>query len=362
MTISSPCTGPGVGCDDDFIVIASGRESVVMTISSQRMGPGVGYQHPVRHLVLPPGSSAYAPSPPPMMRPGSNSSSGGNNSMMMNNSHHHSYPPGPHSYNPGGGPGPQPNPSNNNNNNAMMMMGTPGVMGPTGGPHHINSPSGISVNNNNNNNSGGGGIPGNTYHHNGGASGPVTVNNQHQVPGGNPKQCAGCGVRIQDRFLLLAMDRYWHTGCLKCSCCQAQLGEIGTSCFTKAGMILCRNDYIRAQSSGVLKARDHHSKLMVALELEITIVKKGYMAQSSGVLKARDHHSQGDRNFDGRILCVSISAFIRAQFSGVLKARDHHSKLVVALELEITIVKKGYMAQSSGVLKARDHHSKVVVT
>ncbi|XP_041370339.1 LIM domain transcription factor LMO4.1-like isoform X2 [Gigantopelta aegis] len=67
---------------------------------------------------------------------------------------------------------------------------------------------------------------------------------------GSVKACAGCGARILDRFLLHALDRYWHTGCLKCSCCQAQLGEIGTSCFTKAGMILCRNDYIRLFGSG----------------------------------------------------------------------------------------------------------------
>ena len=59
------------------------------------------------------------------------------------------------------------------------------------------------------------------------------------------KSCAGCGARICDRFLLHAMERYWHTGCLKCSCCQAQLGEIGTTCYAKAGMILCKNDYIR---------------------------------------------------------------------------------------------------------------------
>ncbi len=60
------------------------------------------------------------------------------------------------------------------------------------------------------------------------------------------KTCAGCGARILDRFLLHAMERYWHTGCLKCSCCQAQLGEIGTTCYAKAGMILCKNDYIRS--------------------------------------------------------------------------------------------------------------------
>ncbi|CAB1323781.1 unnamed protein product [Coregonus sp. 'balchen'] len=43
------------------------------------------------------------------------------------------------------------------------------------------------------------------------------------------KRCAGCGGKISDRFLLYTMDSYWHSRCLKCSCCQAQLGEIGTS-------------------------------------------------------------------------------------------------------------------------------------
>ncbi len=70
-----------------------------------------------------------------------------------------------------------------------------------------------------------------------------TANNTRTT--GPVKSCAGCGARIADRFLLHAMDRYWHTNCLKCSCCQAQLGEIGTSCFAKAGMILCKNDYVR---------------------------------------------------------------------------------------------------------------------
>lgn len=177
--------------------------------------------------------------------------------MMNHHPHHHGGFPGP--YNPGGIPPPPPGSHMNSNNNggggAMMMMNPAlggagvGVGGPPPPHHQVNSPSGLGQNNNNNNNG-----SGPAYHMNGVGgvppSGPVTVNNQHQPPGGSPKQCAGCGVRIQDRFLLLAMDRYWHTGCLKCSCCQAQLGEIGTSCFTKAGMILCRNDYIRLFGSG----------------------------------------------------------------------------------------------------------------
>lgn len=59
------------------------------------------------------------------------------------------------------------------------------------------------------------------------------------------RSCAGCGGRIADRFLLFSMERYWHTRCLKCSCCQAQLGEYSSTCYSKGGMILCKNDYIR---------------------------------------------------------------------------------------------------------------------
>lgn len=68
--------------------------------------------------------------------------------------------------------------------------------------------------------------------------------------GSAQRSCAGCGGRIADRFLLFSMERYWHTRCLKCSCCQAQLGEIGTTCYSKGGMILCRNDYIRYRGRG----------------------------------------------------------------------------------------------------------------
>lgn len=76
-----------------------------------------------------------------------------------------------------------------------------------------------------------------------------------QVAGGAcaSRSCAGCGGRIADRFLLFSMERYWHTRCLKCSCCQAQLGEIGTTCYSKGGMILCRTDYIRSDTSSNIK-------------------------------------------------------------------------------------------------------------
>ena len=46
------------------------------------------------------------------------------------------------------------------------------------------------------------------------------------------------------------MDQYWHIGCLKCTYCQVVLGEIGQSCYTKSGMILCKTDYRRMFGSG----------------------------------------------------------------------------------------------------------------
>lgn len=82
---------------------------------------------------------------------------------------------------------------------------------------------------------GGAGAPG---------AGPTTGSSSYLGPV-DVKQCAGCSGGILDRFLLYALDRYWHTACLKCSLCQVQLEEVGSSCFTRAGMILCKPDYIK---------------------------------------------------------------------------------------------------------------------
>lgn len=67
------------------------------------------------------------------------------------------------------------------------------------------------------------------------------------------KQCAGCGTDILDRYLLNAVDAYWHTGCLRCAVCQAALADIGSTCFTRAGLILCKPDYIRSVVNDYIK-------------------------------------------------------------------------------------------------------------
>ncbi len=47
------------------------------------------------------------------------------------------------------------------------------------------------------------------------------------------------------RYLLKALDMYWHEDCLKCGCCDCRLGEVGSTLYTKGNLILCKRDYLR---------------------------------------------------------------------------------------------------------------------
>ncbi|KAF6200564.1 hypothetical protein GE061_005007 [Apolygus lucorum] len=64
-----------------------------------------------------------------------------------------------------------------------------------------------------------------------------------QNPGN--QECAGCGKHITERYLLKALDMFWHEDCLKCGCCDCRLGEVGSTLYTKANLILCKRDYLR---------------------------------------------------------------------------------------------------------------------
>lgn len=63
--------------------------------------------------------------------------------------------------------------------------------------------------------------------------------------GSTQHECAGCGKTITERYLLKALDRFWHEDCLKCGCCDCRLGEVGSTLYTKADLILCKRDYLR---------------------------------------------------------------------------------------------------------------------
>jgi hypothetical protein len=57
------------------------------------------------------------------------------------------------------------------------------------------------------------------------------------------------------RFLLKALDLFWHEDCLKCGCCDCRLGEVGSTLYTKADLILCRRDYLRYISKVTVSLR-----------------------------------------------------------------------------------------------------------
>lgn len=80
-------------------------------------------------------------------------------------------------------------------------------------------------------------------------------------PKGKQKGCAGCNRKIKDRYLLKALDKYWHEDCLKCACCDCRLGEVGSTLYTKANLILCRRDYLRQERRTItsLHSQKHKS-------------------------------------------------------------------------------------------------------
>ncbi|XP_060518482.1 LIM domain only protein 3 [Cylas formicarius] len=178
----------------------------------------------------------------------------------------------PH-YHPYGGPAEltSPHPPSPDNNNYHGHTGGPpgpisrmhpanghaiGSIGLLSGPHHHDQhPHSHHPHPAFGSGGGGGGPPSSDgphhqqQHHN-----PSIANNNNNN-NGTVKICAGCGGKIVERFLLHALDRYWHNGCLKCTCCGAMLADIGTSCFTRGGMILCKQDYMRMfGSSGACSA------------------------------------------------------------------------------------------------------------
>ena len=56
--------------------------------------------------------------------------------------------------------------------------------------------------------------------------------------------CGGCGFKIVDRYFLVAVDKAWHSECLRCGECRRPL-DTALSCFARQSRIYCRDDYYR---------------------------------------------------------------------------------------------------------------------
>merc|ERR1719192_1682897 len=74
--------------------------------------------------------------------------------------------------------------------------------------------------------------------------GPPVTSEPNESNSGVPPLCAGCRLRIEDKFYLSAVDVKWHSACLKCAECGVEL-ETQSSCFEKDGHIYCKEDYRR---------------------------------------------------------------------------------------------------------------------
>ncbi|XP_039278956.1 LIM domain only protein 3 [Nilaparvata lugens] len=117
------------------------------------------------------------------------------------------------------------------------------------------------------------------------------------------QECAGCGKPIAERYLLKAMDMFWHEDCLKCGCCDCRLGEVGSTLYTKANLILCRRDYLRLfGSTGHCSAC---AKVIPAFEMVMRAKSNVYHLECFACQQCNHRFCVGDRFYlcDNKILC-----------------------------------------------------------
>ncbi|XP_069819698.1 LIM domain only protein 3 isoform X1 [Dendropsophus ebraccatus] len=124
-------------------------------------------------------------------------------------------------------------------------------------------------------------------------------------PDTKPKGCAACNRKIKDRYLLKALDKYWHEDCLKCACCECRLGEVGSTLYTKANLILCRRDYLRL--FGVTGNCAACSKLIPAFEMVMRAKDNVYHLDCFACQLCNQRFCVGDKFFlkNNLILCQS---------------------------------------------------------
>ncbi|XP_043461922.1 LIM domain only protein 3-like isoform X1 [Leptopilina heterotoma] len=121
--------------------------------------------------------------------------------------------------------------------------------------------------------------------------------------GATQQECAGCGKAITERYLLKALDMLWHEDCLKCGCCDCRLGEVGSTLYTKANLLLCKRDYLRLfGNTGHCAAC---SKVIPAFEMVMRARTNVYHLECFACQQCNHRFCVGDRFYlcDNKILC-----------------------------------------------------------
>ncbi|XP_076273448.1 LIM domain only protein 3-like isoform X2 [Rhynchophorus ferrugineus] len=130
-----------------------------------------------------------------------------------------------------------------------------------------------------------------------------TATNNSCATGTGVKDCASCGKRITERFLLKAIDLFWHEDCLKCGCCDCRLGEVGSTLYTKANLILCKRDYLRLfGTTGYCSAC---TKVIPAFEMVMRAKNNVYHLECFACQQCNHRFCVGDRFYlcENKILC-----------------------------------------------------------
>lgn len=167
-------------------------------------------------------------------------------------------------------------------------------------------------------------------------------------------ECFACKKPITDRYLLKAIDKYWHEDCLKCSCCDCRLGEVGSTLFTKADLLLCRRDYLRL--FGTTGYCSVCTKLIPAFEMVMRARENVYHLECFACQQCNHRFCVGDRYYllNNQILCeydyeerlvystnhaqqpYGCDASAAAAGAAITKQEHHHHQLQAANQGLIT--------------------------
>lgn len=137
----------------------------------------------------------------------------------------------------------------------------------------------------------------------GSRSSTLPVDGSHPRPPAETANCAACQKPIRERYLLKALDQFWHEDCLKCACCDCRLGEVGSTLFTKANLILCKRDYLRLfGTTGLCSACN---KTIPAFEMVMRARGNVYHLECFACQQCNHRFCVGDRFYlhENKILC-----------------------------------------------------------
>ncbi|XP_013775747.1 LIM domain only protein 3-like isoform X2 [Limulus polyphemus] len=131
----------------------------------------------------------------------------------------------------------------------------------------------------------------------------MEIKEENKLPNAGIPECAGCQKVIRERYLLKALDQFWHEDCLKCTCCDCRLGEVGSTLFTKANLILCKRDYLRLfGTTGLCSACN---KTIPAFEMVMRARGNVYHLECFACQQCNHRFCVGDRFYlhENKILC-----------------------------------------------------------